>query len=390
MLPPFSQRTAWDLTPTPLSLAVAAHRRAGLPLIDLTETNPTRVGLGPAWSQVRELLDDSRAATYEPSPLGLLPARQAVADYHRGAVPPECIVLAASTSEAYGWLFKLLCDPGDTVLVPAPSYQLFDYLARLESVQAAPYPTRFADGWHLDLHALAGLVTPRTRAVLVVSPNNPTGAVLRQAEATALADLCARHGLALLVDEVFADTLRPLAPGQADDRVPSLAGHDGCLTFVLSGLSKVCLLPQLKLGWLAASGPGADAALARLEIIADTWLSVATPVQCALPGLLALRPQIQADLRQRLEANRSQLAAACLDTGATLLPADGGWSAVLQVPRNQGEEAWVHRLLERGVLLHPGYLFDFATEAFLVASLLVPESDMVAACAVLRAEFLAV
>jgi len=384
--PPFSQRTSWDLDTPPLAQALAEHKRRGLPLCDLTETNPTRVQLPMPWPAIAAALVDSGNAAYAPEPFGLASARQAIAAYHDHRVPAEHIVVCASTSEGYAYLFKLLCDPGDEILVPAPSYPLFEYLAGLESVRACAYPSRYADGWHLDLHALATSLTPRARAVLVVSPNNPTGAALHPAEAEALTALCAQHRLALLCDEVFADTLARGTP----ERVASLAGNQGCLTVVLSGLSKVCLLPQLKLGWLAVSGPpqAVSEALQRLEIVADTYLSVGTPVQRALPQLLALRDEIQAPLLARLSHHRRLLAQACAGTSATLLRSDGGWCAVLRVPQNRTEEQWVLHLLACGVWVHPGYYFDFAGEGFLVLSLLPAPASFREGLAILRAVLL--
>jgi len=370
----FSRRTQWSQTPNALTVAVAARREQGLPILDLTATNPTQVGLPLPMDDVVAALSEGAALAYDPQPFGLLAARRAVAAYHGAKVPPEHIVLTASTSEAYSLLFKLLCNPGDRVLVPAPSYPLFDYLAELESTQPVPYPSQLAgDEWHIDLQALKEKIDDRTRAILLVSPNNPTGAVVRRAEVMELAELCRDRGMALVCDEVFADTIRP----GLDDRMPSLAGLAHCLTFVLSGLSKVCLLPQLKLGWMAISGPAdpLNEALCRLEVLSDTYLSVATPVQRALPRLLDLRHPIQAMLAQRLATNRRALATTLAGTMATLLPADGGWSAVLRVPRAKSEDAWTLALLEQdGVLVHPGWFFDFAAEAWLILSLL-PEPE---------------
>lgn len=367
----FSARTRWDLQTNALAQATEAARAAGLPLVDLTEANPTRVGLAPTWPQLQACLDDPAAATYAPLPFGLPHARAAVAEHHQQRVPAEQVVLTASTSEAYAYLFKLLCQPGDSVLVPQPSYPLFDYLAGLEAVRTVPYPSRLAGGeWHVDLAALAERIDDTTRAILVVSPNNPTGAVLRTEELAGLVALCREHGLALVSDEVFADTLDPRLP----DRVPTLAGEAGCLTFVLSGLSKVCLTPQLKLGWMLVSGPPAEVteALARLEIVADTFLSVATPVQHALPRLLALRPELQDRLQARLGTNRQVLRQALEGGTATLLPADGGWSALVRVPRVQSDGDWALELLERdGLIVHPGWFFDLP-EGHLVLGLLQP------------------
>jgi aspartate/methionine/tyrosine aminotransferase len=321
-------------------------------------------------------MGDAGAATYAPDPAGLATARAAVgAEYGRRGVriDPARIVLTASTSEAYGWLFKLLCDAGDHVLVPQPSYPLFDWLTRLEAVEARPYRCEFHGAWTIDRATLEAAVTPRTRAVLVVSPNNPTGACLGAADREWLVPLCAARGLALIADEVFIDY-----PLTIDTRGCDIAGERRVLTFALGGLSKSVGLPQVKLGWIAVSGPNGDAAAAieRLHVIADTYLSVSTPVQVATPRLLdagrAVRASIQARVTRNLAALRRAIAA---HPSLALLPPEAGWSAVLRVPSTIGEEALVLRLLEDAhVLVHPGYFFDFPTEAYLVVSLLTSTS----------------
>jgi alanine-synthesizing transaminase len=382
----FSRRTAWSVAPNRITAALEARRRSGRPVLDLTETNPTKVGLPAPEAQIREALADADVLRYEPTPLGQTAAREAVSAYHGGAVPPEHIVLTASTSEAYGLLFKLLADPGDRVLVPVPSYPLFEYLAGLENVTTAPYPCFWADdGWLIDFASLEEKLDLRTRAVLVVSPNNPTGAMLGKSEADRLLALCRERGLAVIADEVFADHVFTDAP----TRARSLAGRDEALVFVLGGLSKSCLLPQLKAAWIAASGPAPllGGALARLEIVADTYLSVNTPVQLAVPRLLALRDIIRPPLMARLAANLGALECALRGTAATLLPPEGGWSAVVRVPRHPGEEARVLRLLaQHGVRVHPGFFFDFPTEAFLAVSLLGPEDAFARGAAILAAD----
>jgi alanine-synthesizing transaminase len=375
----FSARTAWDLTPNRLATLLEDKRRQGHRILDLTETNPTRVGI-PYPSDLLAPLADPGALRYDPSPLGLVAAREAVAaDYARRgvAVDPGRLVLAASTSEAYAWLFKLLCDPGDAVLVPQPSYALFEYLARLESVDVRPYPLSYDGEWHLSAEAVAESVAPRTRAVVVVSPNNPTGSYLKRAEADALLALCAERGLAVIADEVFAD----YAFGPDPRRLASLAEDGPALAFALGGLSKSCGLPQLKLAWIAASGPERwrAPARARLEVVADTYLSVSTPVQRAASALLARRSELQAPIAGRVAENRDTLRRLAGGSPASLLHGEGGWSAVLQVPATQSEEERVTRLLEQhDVLVHPGYFFDFPREAFLVLSLLTP-TDVFAA-----------
>ncbi len=375
----FSSRTRWDRRENRIALAVSARRAAGLPLIDLTETNPTRVGL-PAPTGVLELLADSSAATYAPDARGALAAREAVADdaRRRGLdAGPEQVVLTASTSDAYGLLFKLLCDPGDRVLVPRPSYPLFDFLAGLEALTLGRYPLLHDGAWHVDIDALQHGLTPESRAIVVVNPNNPTGSFLKQDEAGRLLDLCGERSLALISDEVFADY------SQAPDprRVAALGGGDRALTFTLGGLSKSCGLPHLKLGWIVVSGPEAlrSEALARLEIVADTYLSVATPVQQAARAILSRLPELQAPISDRVHQNLAELRAACTNgVAASLLGTEGGWSAVLRVPATLSEEERTRRLVaDRGVLVHPGYFFDFETEAYLVVSLL-PDPEVFA------------
>ncbi len=370
----FSARTRWDRTPNRLAALAARARASGRPLLDLTETNPTRAGL-VAPPRVLEWLARPAGLRYQPDPRGLASARQAVAADHarRGLdVDPEQVVLTASTSEAYAFLFKLLCDPGDAVAVPRPSYPLFEYLAGLEGVEVVPYPLRYDGEWHVGRGELEGALTPRTRAVVVVSPNNPTGSYLKRDEADGLMAACAERGLAVVADEVFADFAWRADPR----RVTSLAGRTEALTFALGGLSKSCGLPQLKLAWIAASGPAPvlDDALARLEIVADTYLSVASPVQEAAPEILRALPELQAPIRERIVANLSLLRERVAPVPVvTLLEPEGGWSAVLRVPAHHTEEEWCARLVEEdGVLVQPGYFFDFAGEAFLVLSLLTP------------------
>lgn len=365
----FSSRLDWDLRPNRIADALAA--RTGT-VLDLTESNPTRAGFDyPAG--IASCLADARSLLYEPAPAGLQVAREAVAAAYaaRGLeVRPDDIVLTPGSSEAYAWLFKLLAGPGDDVLVPRPSYPLFDFLAALESVRVVPYPLAYHGSWSLDLHELERAAGPRTRAVVVVNPNNPTGSFVKRAERDALAAFCAARELAIISDEVFSG----YAFGPDSLRVASMAGAGDALVFSLGGLSKMAGLPQMKLGWIAASGPDGlrRAAVERLELIADTYLSVGTPVQHAAARLLAfgdaIRGQIAARVRRNLGRLRELAVGAC-----ELLDAEGGWYAILRVPRTRSEEEWALELLESdGVLVQPGYFYDFETEAYLVLSLLPP------------------
>ena len=292
--PRLSERTRWTLDENALSRAAAEARARG-PVLDLTESNPTRVGLGPGIEMLSEL-GHPRGAQYDPVAIGHADARAAIAQYYRDkgvTIDPARVIVSASTSEAYSWLFKLLCDRDDAVLVPQPSYPLFDYLAALEDVRLVPYPLVRDDNFRIDLPALERAITERTRAILLVHPNNPTGTFVRAGEAEELERLAREHGLALIVDEVFGD----YSFGASE--LPTFAGRGHAMTFVLSGLSKVVALPQVKLGWIVAEGPIGEA-LGRLEIIADTYLSVSTPVQRALPSILANRAPVQAAIRARV------------------------------------------------------------------------------------------
>ena len=380
----FSSRTAWDRAVNHLARAAAAARSEGR-LLDLTETNPTAVGLAPP-ADVIALLDDPAAAAYEPDAAGWRPAREAVAaDYARrgAAIPPNDVILTASTSEGYAHLFKLLCDPGDAVLVPRPSYPLFQYLADLESVEAVPYPLAYDGAWHLRLSDVESAATPRVRAIVVVAPNNPTGTYMKKAEWHALDGWCAARGIAVVADEVFADY--PLRPDP--DRATTLVDRPRALAFGLGGLSKSCGLPQMKLAWIAATGPD-DAkaeALARLEMVADTFLSVSTPIQRAAPAILARAAGLRRPIAERVAANHRVLVESLADSSATVLDTEGGWSAVVRVPATRSEDDWVLGLLDRGVLVHPGYFFDFARDAFLVVSLLPREAEFAEAVTRIRA-----
>jgi alanine-synthesizing transaminase len=380
----FSSRVESNLAANRLTEAVRARRAEGLAFIDLTLSNPTRAGIDYPPDLLAPLAD-ARGLRYAPSPAGLLDAREAVArDYLRQGVTisPERIVLTASTSEAYSLLFKLLADAGDDVLVPRPSYPLIEHLTRLDLVATRPYDLDVHGSWAIDFASLERALSPRTRAVLVVSPNNPTGSFVTAAELDRLAALCAPRGIAIVADEVFADY--ELEPG-ASRRAGRAGARRDVLSFALGGLSKSAGLPQVKLGWIAAGGPDAlvEAALERLELVCDTYLSVSTPVQLAAATLIERGALVRAQIAARVATNyRELMSLAARTPSCGVLRSDGGWYAVLHVPSFESEEDLAVRLLtSAGVLTHPGYFFDFPRESFLVLSLLPPEapfSDAVA------------
>jgi aspartate/methionine/tyrosine aminotransferase len=371
----FSSRVPSELRQNRLAAALADRKRDGRPIIDLTASNPTRAG----FSYPRELLSplaDPRGLIYAPEPFGLLDARLAVArDFERRGtiVAPDRVALTASTSEAYSLLFKLLCDAGDEVLIPRPSYPLFDHLTRLDAVVPVSYALEYHRRWSIDFGSLEQAFTSRTRAVLLVSPNNPTGQFVTRAEVDALARLCQRHDAAIFSDEVFADY------GLSDAAItPSglLLGRNDVLGFTMGGLSKSIALPQAKLAWIAVSGPRdlVRDACARLELACDTYLSVSTPIQLAAAELLDRGAAIRGEVQQRVRANYRQLhSRAGQVSSCEVLQAEGGWYGVLRVPSIMSEEDLVLSLLaDDGVHVHPGYFFDFPRESFLIVSLLPP------------------
>lgn len=371
----FSSRLPASLRENAFTRARSRLRALGAPLLDLTISNPTSAGI-PYPPDLLSSLADARGFRYEPEPLGLLAARTAIAGMlssHRSPVAPEDVVLIASTSEAYALLFKLLCNPGNAVLVPQPSYPLFELLTRLEGVTPQPYRLEYHGIWSIDRASVERALTPETRAMLVVSPNNPTGSFVRAADREWLAGLAAERGMAVISDEVFADY-----PLSVREGASSFRGEARALTFVLGGMSKSAGLPQVKLAWMIASGPDAlvSAAIERLEMICDTYLSVSTPVQVAVPALLAAGARVRAAIQARLHRNLAALRAGLARYPAVeLLEPEAGWSAVLRVPATTSEEALVIRLLEDARLIaHPGHFFDFPAEAYLVVSLLTPEA----------------
>ncbi len=372
----FSKRTSWELAPNRFTLALEQHRAAGRELLDLTASNPTQVGIRYDGLAILKAMVDLRALEYHPEPKGMRAARQAVAAYYReraaDEVDPDSIILTTSTSEAYTWVFRLLCEPGDEVLVPTPSYPLFEFLAGLQDVRLVPYPLVYDHGWQIDFPSLERALTPRSRAVLVVHPNNPTGGYVSPAEAAALEVFCAAHRLALVADEVFLDFSHDGPPR------PTFARAQQALTFTLSGLSKISGLPQMKLAWLVVSGPPDTKreALARLEIIADTYLSMNSPIQLAAPEFLRQRHSFQRDLLERIRANLLELDAQLARQQACCrLAVEGGWYAVLRVPATRSDEDLAIALLNRaGVVVHPGHFYDFHSDGFLVLSLITPSA----------------
>ncbi len=361
----FSRRLRWPLERNEYSRLLAARRTAGLEILDLTESNPTRAGIAypPA---ILSALGDPRGLTYEPDPWGLPHARAAVAALEGTA--PGRVMLTASTSESYAYLFKLLCNPGDRVLVPRPSYPLFEFLARLENVEVAPYSLRYRERWEMDFDSLRERLTPRTRAILLVNPNNPTGSYVRPGEIEQLGRLCSQHDLAVVSDEVFHAYAIGGAARTAWEPVAAAA-----LVVRLNGLSKLAGLPQMKAGWMVLDGPPEllREASDRLELIADTYLSVSTPVQHALPQLLRLGDDTRRRILDRVRENLRFLRGVCRP-----LPVEGGWYAILQLPEGLDEHALVLDLLgQDGVLTQPGYFYDFETDGFLVLSLLTQPAE---------------
>jgi len=377
----FSSRTGWDVAESSYAAAVREARASGRRVYDLTVSNPTRCGFSYDVGALLRPLNDARALVYDPDPRGMRTAREAVAGYfagHRAAVSSDDLILTTSTSEGYSFLFRLLCDAGDEVLAPQPSYPLFDFLATLDDVRLRPYPLFYDHGWWIDFDRMERAIGPRTRAILVVHPNNPTGHWTGPSERERLEELCARHGLALIVDEVFLDY-----PLDAAGSLPhSFArGPHPVLTFVLSGLSKICGLPQMKTAWLLALGPeGVKAdALARLEIVADTFLSMNAPVQLAMPAWLAGRGAVQAEILTRARKNLAALErmAAGGGGGLQVLRVDAGWSAVLSLAGCVGERECAERLVcERGVVVHPGEFYGMAEAQRVVVSLIVPSAEL--------------
>jgi alanine-synthesizing transaminase len=369
----FSDRTGWKLTPNRYSEAQQELRAAGREVLDLTVSNPTRGGLRYDAEPILKSLYNPQALDYDPQPKGLASAREAVAAYYRGKpgapeVDPASIVLTTSTSEGYSYVFRLLANPGDEILVPKPSYPLFEFLADLQDVNLVPYPLLYDHGWQIDFPSLHHAVTERTRAVVVVHPNNPTGSYVNNSEALLLNAFCREHQLAIVADEVFLDYALQGGPR------PSFVSNHDALTFTLSGLSKISALPQMKVAWIVTSGP-ADAvcaAIERLEVIADTYLSMNAPVQLATPVLLDQRNAIQPLILDRVRRNLADLdMQIAKQYTCRRLDVEGGWYAVLRVPATQSDEDLAIEIMRKAsVLLHPGHFYDFPSDGYLVVSLI--------------------
>jgi alanine-synthesizing transaminase len=379
----FSDRTNWKLSPNRFTQALEEVRLAGTEvggkkILDLSASNPTRIGLRYNEQAILGALASPRSIDYDPQSKGLRGAREAVTNYYRDDhgvrdLDPEHLVLTSSTSEGYSFVFGLLCNPGDELLVPKPSYPLFDFLADLEDVKLAPYPLIYDHGWQMDFPSLERAVTSRTRGVVLVHPNNPTGSYVQAHELAMLNAFCREHKLALIVDEVFLDY------AHEGKKRPSFVANEEVLTFTLSGLSKISALPQMKVAWVAVSGRDAevDAAMSRMEVIADTYLSMNAPMQWAMPVLLQQRENIQEQLMDRVLGNLAELdRQLARQKTCQRLAVEGGWYAVLRVPVTRTDEELAIALLrEKSVLVHPGHFYDFPGDGHLVLSLITPEDE---------------
>jgi alanine-synthesizing transaminase len=372
----FAKRTNWNLARNRLSEALAKHRASGKPLLDLMASNPTHCGFHYDQAAILEALANSASLSYEPEPRGLATARSAVAEYYaaRGVkVSIDDIFLTTSTSEAYSSVFRLLCDPGGELLIPVPSYPLFEFLSEIQDVKLGRYPLVYDHGWQIDFHALRSAISPRTRGVIAVHPNNPTGHFVKREEAEKLNEICSERQIALIADEVFLDFVI------GDSRPTSFAANADALTFTMSGLSKISGLPQMKAAWLLVSGPEKlrGEAVARLEVIADTYLSMSTPIQLAMPIFLEQHHRFHEQLMARVKKNLLELDCQLeKQKSCSRLELEGGWYAVLRVPATRpDEELAIELLMKHGVYVHPGHFYDFASEGYLVVSLITPEKE---------------
>ena len=351
-------------------------RKTEAPLLDLTISNPTTAFPDYPHVKIAHAFGAVRDYRYQPEPFGALRARQSIADWYAAQqiyVTPDRIALTASTSEAYALLFKLLCDPDDEILIPCPSYPLFEYLAGAEAVKTVPYRLDYDGAWFIDFESLQQAISPRTNAIVIVNPNNPTGSYLKEHELRQLAELAHGHRLAVISDEVFMTYPATSQSG----RVHTLIEQNEMLSFSLNGLSKAAGMPQMKLAWIVLNGPEneVDLASAKLELLLDNYLSVSTPVQQALPELLHIGGELQNKIIARIRQNFAALG----DLGKSALAplaTEGGWSAILQIPNIYTEQEWISRLLaDEGVVVQPGYFYDMAKEAYVVVSLIASPTD---------------
>jgi alanine-synthesizing transaminase len=367
----FADRTNWNLTPNRLSDALTRHRGAKKRLIDLTASNPTECGFVYDSPAILQALSYPSALTYRPDPKGLISARQAVAQYcgARASLSVDTVILTTGTSEAYSFVLRILCNPGDEILIPTPSYPLFDLLADIQDVRLIHYPLVYDDGWQIDFQSIEAAITSRTRGIIVVNPNNPTGHFATLGDIAKLNDICSSRDMAIIADEVFLDFSVTSKPPV------SFAGNKGALTFTMSGLSKVSGLPQIKVAWIVTSGPSQSHARARLEVIADTYLSVSTPAQLATPVLLGQRRAFQNQVMSRLRANLNELdRQLSAQKSCSRLVFEGGWYVIIRVPATRSDEDLALELLaSRDVYVHPGHFFDFPSEGYLIVSLIAPE-----------------
>ena len=372
----FADRTNWNLKSNRLSEALAKHRAANKPLLDLTLSNPTECGFEYHLGSILQALANPASLSYHPEPKGMLPAREGIAEYysaHDIVIPAENIVLTTSTSEAYSFVFRILCDPGDELLIPEPSYPLFSFLADIHDVKLVSYPLLYDHGWQIDFHAFQQVITPLTRGVVVVNPNNPTGHFCKADEMKKLNEICSSRQIAVIADEVFLDFhLEAKRPS-------SFAANNSSLTFTMSGLSKIAGLPQMKAAWLITDGPAElrAQALSRLEVIADTFLSMNTPIQLALPRFLELRHGFQNQLMTRVRRNLANLdARLAAQSSCSRLEVEGGWYAILRVPVTRSDEDLAIELLNtQGIYVHPGHFYDFRKDGYLIVSLITPVEE---------------
>jgi len=381
----FSKRTEWELTSNKLMSCLEKVRGEDEKIIDLTESNPTHCDFEYPQERILEGFLNPKNMDYRPSAQGLLDARQAICRcyWDRGyEIKPEQIFVTSSTSEAYSFLFRLLTNPGDHVLFPRPSYPLFEFLVDLNDIDMDTYPLIYNKNesqdkhtWQIDFDRFRAAFYPNTKAVVLVNPNNPTGSFIKRDELSAIAEFCMDKNMSIISDEVFWD----YSLSENNHEFISAVDNKKCLTFVLGGVSKCLALPQMKVSWIILNGPEelVKEAYNRLEVIADTYLSVNTPAQNALQQWLTLHSMIKGEVVKRLEANYAFVKEAIQKTpSCSCLNAEGGWYVIVKLPNCYSEEHWAMELLTKEhVFVHPGYFFDFYDEPYIVLSLLTPEAE---------------